>query len=267
MGKYSGISIGTGALFIFIIIYIWAPIAVLMLFSFKSDASITFPFPGFSFRWYKTFLNDPSLIRGLFQSLQMALMTMVVTTLICISTALGLRKKFPGRDVVFYMIMLGIIVPGVVYGVGAAIFFGTWLKVTLSIWTVLPIQIVWTLPFGLILMLARFDPALLLYEQAAATLGASRFKILREVTFPLIYPQIMATALFAFTLSFGELMRSVYISSSAHPLLSVLVYSVVANQPATPKFYALGTVVSLIAIVLLMVAALVMVKGPGKKVF
>lgn len=265
--RYSGVSIITGALLIFIIIYIWAPIIVLIIFSFKSDASITLPFPAFSLRWYEAFLNDQSLMRGLSQSLRLAVMTMIVTTFICISTALGLRKKFPGRDAVFYIIMLGIIVPGVVYGVGAAIFFGTWLDVTLSIWTVLPIQVVWTLPFGLILMMARFDPALLLYEQAAATLGASRFKILREITFPLIYPQIMATALFAFTLSFSELMRSVYISSSAHPLLSVLIYSVVSNQPATPKFYALGTVVAAISIALLMGAALIMVKGPGKKVF
>jgi ABC-type spermidine/putrescine transport system permease subunit II len=134
-------------------------------------------------------------------------------------------------------------------------------------WTVLPIQVVWTLPFGLILMLARFDPALVLYEQAAATLGASRLKVLREITFPLIYPQIMAAALFSFTLSLGELMRSVFLCSSAAPLLSVLVYSVVANQPATPKFYALGTVVASLSIILLLIAGIFMIKGPGKKMF
>jgi len=248
--------------------YIWAPVAILIIFSFKSDASITLPYPGFSFRWFDEFLNDSSLIRGLQQSLQLGIMTMAVTTVICISTALGLRKNFPGSSIIFYIIMLGIIVPGVVYGIGAAIFFGgsSWLDLELSIWTVLPIQVVWTLPFGLILMLARFDPDMLLYEQAAATLGAGRFRVLREVTFPLIYPQIMAAGLFSFTLSFAELMRSVFLSSPAHPLLPVRIYSVVTNQPATPKFYALGAVIGVSSIVLLLVVAVILVRGSGRKI-
>ncbi|MFQ5762146.1 MAG: ABC transporter permease [Candidatus Bathyarchaeia archaeon] len=260
----------TTALYIYavlLVIFIYAPVASLFAFSFKLGAHISFPYPGFTLEWYEAFFNDQGLVNALMRSLQVALTTMAITTSLCIVTALALRTRFPGRDVVFYLIMLGIIVPGVVYGVGSAIFFSQYIGVTLSFWTILPVQVVWTLPWGLILMLARFDPELVAYEQAAAALGAPKIRVLREITFPLIFPQIMAAALFAFTLSFSELMRSLFVAGPATPTVAVLMYGVVANQPATPKFYALGTIITMVSILLIAGAGFAMTRGPGKKLF
>jgi putative spermidine/putrescine transport system permease protein len=250
-----------------VVVYVWLPIMVLMVMSFKQDASISFPIGRMSLVWYVALLKDTFMMKALLRSVQLGLATMIVTTLLCLTTALGLRKSFPGRNTVFYLVILGMIIPGVVYGIGASIFFGSWVNVTLSMWTVLPIQVVWTLPFGIILMLARFDPALLLYEQAAAAHGASPFKVLREVTLPLILPQLMAAALFAFTLSLGELMRSLFLGSLSHPVLPLLIYGTFASRPMTPEYFSLGTVIACISIALVLGATVLVTRGPNKEIW
>jgi len=239
--------------------YIYSPIIALVAFSFKSGLGISFPFEGFTLQWYSRLLEDREILAALNRSLQLASVTTVITTPLVTASALTLRRGLLGRDAAFYLIMLGLIVPGSVYGVAAALFYSL-INVQQSMWTALPLHVIWVMPFGLIIMLSRFDPLLTSYEQAARVLGCSEWRVFRKVTLPLIYPQVLATALFAFTLSLNELIRSAFVTGLS-PTLPVYMFGYLSNKPATPEHYALGTVIVTVSIVLLLTAGFLIAKG------
>lgn len=251
-----------------IALYIYLPIIFLIIFSFKSGSSISFPIEGFTLFWYTGpitlglqggWINDPMMVSTLENSIATALIVAVFGTLACVGTGLYLRKEFRGKNVVFYSLLLGMLIPGVTHGLTNLVIF-TKLSIPLSIWTAAFVQIVWAVPFGLILLMPRFDPKLLRYEEAARVLGASEWKVFKEITFPLIKPQFIGVILFMITLSFGELIRSFFVTPIASPTFPVYVYSQLTSQPQTPKYYAAGTTVVVISIVLMLLSAILVTR-------
>ena len=77
---------------------------------------------------------------------------------------------------------------------------------------------VWTLPFGFLVMMAvfnRFDSRL---EEAARDMGADEWTVFKEITLPLITPGIVAAGLFGFTLSYDEFARTTLLSGGQNTL-------------------------------------------------
>jgi putative spermidine/putrescine transport system permease protein len=251
--------------FLVIILFEYLPIFSVVLYSFNSGSGLSFPPVGFSTLWYSVLFNNPQEIGALIESIQLGLITMAITTPLTILTGISFRRRPLGRSLLFYLILLGMLVPGLIYGLGAGIFYKEILHINFSIWTAVPVEVLWTLPFGLILMLARFDPDLLKYENAARTLGATEGQIMRQVTLPLVFPHIIAVALFSFTLSFGELIRSIFVISSP-PTLPVYIFSTVSNEALTPDFYALGTITIATALVLMVAAGAVLLRSSSKTI-
>jgi putative spermidine/putrescine transport system permease protein len=238
---------------------------MLVVFSFKAGKAMTFPFEGFSLKWYSVLFNKPALISAFLRSIELAITVMIVTIVVCITTSLALRNPFPGRDIVFYMVMLGIVTPGIIHGIGAALLYKMVFNLQkLSLWTGLPIHVVWSLPFGILLTLARFDPQLSDYESVARTLGANGWIVFRKITFPLISNQILAAGLFGFTLSFSELMRSLFVIGGP-PTLPIYVYSWMGGLSLTPEFYALGTLTIAAVVIILVLIKVLMGRAYGKR--
>jgi len=99
-------------------------------------------------------------------------------------------------------------------------------------------HLTWTLPFGLLIMLAvfnRFNPA---YEEAARDLGARGWQTVRYIVVPIIAPSLVGVALFGFTLSYDEIART----SQSVGALNTLPLELEAMQTnaTTPVIYALG---------------------------
>jgi putative spermidine/putrescine transport system permease protein len=155
------------------------------------------------------------------------------------------------------------VIPGVIFGIGLYFLYHL-AGFELGLGAVLPAHIVWAMPFGLILMLARFDPALASCEEVARTLGAGGWKVFREITMPLIFPQIVATALFAFVLSWSEVIRSKILLSGGWSTLPVYIYNQLTSQPMTPKFYALGAMTVFVSVTILVIAGLLMTRGTSR---
>jgi putative spermidine/putrescine transport system permease protein len=103
----------------------------------------------------------------------------------------------------------------------------------------------WTLPFSLIVFLMffnRFDSSL---EDAALTLGATRWQTFRHVTLPVMQPAVLTSLLFAFTLSLDEFQRSLLITGTEQTLPLMVMASVTTR--VTPTLYALGTITTLLS--------------------
>jgi putative spermidine/putrescine transport system permease protein len=98
----------------------------------------------------------------------------------------------------------------------------------------------WTLPFGLLIMFAilgRLDPS---YEEAAYDLGASKWQTVKEVVVPIVFPGMIAVALFGFTLSYDEFPRS-WLTIGTKNTLPLEIWTMTTNV-TSPSLYALGAI-------------------------
>ena len=218
----------------------------------------SFPMRGVSLYWWEK-LIEPSTVGdlqgALLRSLILALIVTAVTALFSTMLAMAFRKRFAGSGVLFYTIMAGLMVPGILLSLGLA----TLLKevgIPPAWWSsALGVHVVWTLPFGFLVMMAvfnRFDGGL---EEAARDMGADEWTVFKEVTFPLILPGIVAAGLFGFTLSYDEFARTTLLSGEFNTL--PLDINASMTQRIRPTLFALGTASTIFS--LLMIALFVII--------
>ncbi|MFF5858732.1 molybdate ABC transporter permease subunit [Streptomyces sp. NPDC012751] len=155
------------------------------------------------------------------QALQLSLVSATAAT--AVSLVLGVplawllaRTEFPGRGLVRALVTLPLVLPPVVGGVALLLALGrngvigkwldTWFGITLPFTTtgVVIAEAFVAMPFLVISVEGTLRAADPRYEEAATTLGASRFTAFRRVTLPLIAPGIAAGAVLAWARALGE---------------------------------------------------------------
>jgi putative spermidine/putrescine transport system permease protein len=134
------------------------------------------------------------------------------------------RGRFPGKRLLALFLLSPIMVPGVVIALALYIYFA---RIGLRDGDVRLVlgHIVATLPFVIVTAsagLRQVDPAL---ETAATIMGASRFTIFRKVTLPLIRSSMLAGGLFAFLISFDEVVISWFVARADTTTLPVKMFS------------------------------------------
>jgi putative spermidine/putrescine transport system permease protein len=248
------------------ILFLYGPFIVLTILSFQKgpDGGPQFPIVEWSTYWYRHIfgLTEASRVaplpigQAMFRSLTLAFATMVVSTVLGVMSAQAFRKKFKGSGIVFYLIVLGMIVPGLLTGLGVALVAKNILNVERHWWSTAFVQhVVFTFPFAFLVMLAilnRFDSSV---EEASWSLGVSPAKTFRKVTFPLIFPGVLSAMLFAFTLSYDEFPRTLL--SSNEQTLPLAIYGTFAVE-IHPNIFAFGVLTTLFSFALLAVYAILM---------
>lgn len=238
---------------ILVALYVYAPVLSLIAFSFNAGG-LTFPFTGFSLEWYSMLTNNPALLDSIVRSLKLAVVVTVVTTVLATSTALAYRYDFRGRKTLLFLLILGIVTPGITFGIGASLFMTDIFGLSKSLWLALPVHVVWALPFSVIVLLAGFPPTLADNERAARVMGASRLTTFREIILPQIAPTVLGSAVFAFTLSYNEATRGLLLVGS-DTTMPIQVFSIVSSTRVTPQLLALGSATTLFSTLLLIVAS------------
>jgi putative spermidine/putrescine transport system permease protein len=249
---------------------IYLPVPFIVLLSFKRGANISFPIEGFTLDWwfkkpegyeyaaYISLLYDGQLWRSLQNSLLLSTLVAMASMLLVTATAMALRRRIVGRDLIFYLFLLGFLTPGVAVGLGLTMMLNA-LRVVPSLLHAVFLNVIYTVPFGLILMMARFDPNLVFYEQAASTLKASTWQIFRRITLPLIIFEVISAAILGFLLSWGEVIRTLFAIRGLGTLATFISTQLGVN-PLTPKWYALGTLISIISLTGLAIFAYILTK-------
>ncbi|MGZ8597785.1 MAG: ABC transporter permease, partial [Actinomycetota bacterium] len=63
-----------------LVVFLYAPLVILVVFSFNDREFVSFPWEGFTLRWYRTFVDNTEILDALRMSLWVAALTAVVTT-------------------------------------------------------------------------------------------------------------------------------------------------------------------------------------------
>jgi putative spermidine/putrescine transport system permease protein len=248
------------------LLFLYAPFAVLAILSFQTgpEGGPQFPIIEWSTYWYRHLvgLTPPSRVaplpieESLARSLVLAVATMVVSTVLGVMSAQAFRSRFKGSGAVFYLIVLGMMVPGVLVGLGMAL-VANFLGIERHWWgTAFVLHVVYTFPFAFLVMLAifnRFDASV---EEASWSLGVSPATTFRKVTFPLIFPGVLSAMLFAFTLSYDEFSRTLF-ASGRDLTLPLAIYGTFSVE-IHPNVFAFGVLTTLFSFALLAVYAILM---------
>ncbi len=252
------------AFFALFVVFLYGPMLIIFLLSFQGPTGgLTFPMHGVSTHWFHDLWNSSRYgdLGGAFRrSLALGGLSTIVTAVVCLFAGLAFRRRFWGSGPLFYLAIISLVVPGILLGLGISQLFQL-LGFRLNWWlSGLGAHLSWTLPFGLLIMFAvlnRFDGS---WEEAARDAGASSWQVLAYVTVPILFPGLIAVALFGFTLSYDEMPRSL-LTVGGKNTLPIEISNMTTNV-TTPALYAIGTVTSVISflVIALAFAAIAMIQ-------
>ncbi len=243
-------------LFALFVIFLYGPMIAVLVLSFQGpSAALVFPLRDPSLMWFDELFNPRRVgdVVGAFRrSLPLALMVMVLTVLFSVTAGFAFRRRFFGSTAIFYTAIASLIVPGLVLSIGILVTF-RYLGLSAGWYTsALGAHLSWSLPFGLLIMFAilgRLDKS---YEEAAYDLGASRWQAVRGVVIPIVFPGMIAVALFGFTLSYDEFPRS-WLTVGTRNTLPLEIWTMTTNV-TSPALYALGTVTTVVSFIAIALA-------------
>jgi spermidine/putrescine transport system permease protein len=235
--------------------FLFIPIIVVVLFSFNSEKSLQV-FDGFSLRWYEEFWNDETLRESLFVSLEIALITMVVATVLGTALAIGLvRARTRWSPAANVLMLIPLVTPEIVAGISALIIFSQ-LGVQLSFWTIVIAHITFSISYVTIVVRGRLTSMGDEVEQAAMDLGATRLGAVRLVLVPGLWPAIVAAGLLVFALSFDDFVISFFTTGEDVQPLPVRIWSAI-RFGVSPTINAIGTLMMVVSITAVVAAVLI----------
>jgi len=251
------------------VLFLYGPMITIFVLSFQGpEGGLTFPMRGVSLHWFAKLWEGMGVVdiaAAFRRSVALGAVVMLFTVLLSLGAGLAFRKKFAGSALLFYTSVASLIMPSIVVSLGIGLQFrliDTALKALLEAMglsgllegygtamglftSALGAHLTWTLPFGLLIMLAvfnRFNPA---YEEAASDLGATKWQSFRHVVLPLIAPSLVGVGMFGFTLSWDEIARTSQAIGDVNTL--PLELQGLTSTVTNPAIYALGTVTTIVS--------------------
>ncbi len=227
-------------------LYLILPTLLIIPMSFSDSSSLGRISGQWTTRWYVELLEDKDWLQAARVSLQVALLSTVVATVLGTAATFGLFKLSPRvRTIMQGSSLAPLIIPPVIMGIGIYILM---IKAGLygSLFSLVVGHAVLTIPFVIVAVstsLSQFDPN---QEQAAAILGAGPWTRFRRIVLPQILPGIVAGALFAFVTSWDEVVVSTFLVSPEYRTLPVEMW-IQARTTVTPVLAALSTILMVIS--------------------
>ena len=243
---------------IFGILYI--PILTLILFSFNESNS-TALFTGFSFRWYKELFSSPDTFTALRNTLILAVLSSLISTIIGTAAAEGIYKMRShfAKNAVTSVTNIPMMNPDIVTGMSMMLFFVAVAGILniayedVGFTAMLIAHTTFCLPYVILSVLPRINELGDTLSEAAMDLGCTPLKAFFKVKLPNIMPGVISGMVMAFTMSLDDFVISYFVGSSNFQTLPLLIYSM-TKKKVTPDMYALSTIIILTIFVLLIIS-------------
>jgi putrescine transport system permease protein len=228
--------------------FLYIPLASVVIFSFN-DSQLATVWGGFSTRWYGELFRNDEVISALTLSLKIALSTASLATVLGTMAGMALARfgSFRGRNLFTGMVVSPMVMPEVITGLSLLLLFVSLQQLTgwpaqRGYGTITIAHTTFALAYVAVIVqsrLAAMDESL---EEAAMDLGGRPFRVVLDITVPLIAPAMVAGWLLAFTLSLDDLVIASFVSGPGGSTLPMLIFSKV-KLGVTPDINALATVI------------------------
>jgi spermidine/putrescine transport system permease protein len=233
-----------------VMFYLVSPILVMILYSFNDSGpkKVSFRWLGFTAQWYAKIFAKPDLSTALKNSLIIAAVSTLIATALGTMIALALvRYRFRGKATSEFVMFMNISAPEIVLGASLLSLFITF-GVPRGLLTIIIAHVMFNIAYVAVTVRARlsgFDRAL---EEAAQDLGATPWVTFARVTFPLIFPGILAGALLAFALSIDDFVITNFNAGTVQTFPLWVYGAVKVGIP--PQVFVMGTLIFMGGVVL-----------------
>jgi len=210
---------------------------------------------------YRRLFSEAERLRPMWNSLWMAAVSTAVAVVIALVGGwLVVRRRVALRRAIEALLVLPWALPGTVFAIALAITFSVHAPLQLRLVLVgtaviLPLAyLVRALPLtgrGVLAAYRQLDPSL---EEAAASLGAGRWRTLARVTLPQLRPGLAAGASLAFVAALGDIVASIVLYTYETRPVSIEILSSL-RLSETGVAAAFGVVLMLVSAVVLGVGA------------
>ena len=225
-----------------VVAFMLAPLVVVCLVAFTPTDTLAVPWGAYSLRWFRAVFQHSDLVQSFWNSLAVATLAATGSVLLAAPAALAIaRHDFAGRQALNGLLMSPLIVPHLVLGVAMLRLFALLDVRGSSTWLTLAHVVIVT-PYALRLMVAALTGMDRSIEQAALSLGASRWTAFRRITLPLMLPGITGGWMLAFINSFDEVTMSIFITSPQTVTLPVRMY-MLATESIDPMMAAVSALI------------------------
>ncbi len=246
-------------------LFLYLPIIILVVFSFNESRS-TAQWAGFSTHWYIEMIQDSQIILSLWNSLFVAIVSTVISTVFGTLAAMAMeRYRFTGQLAMDAVLYLPIIIPDIAMAIMLLLFlnlsgigFETWkinfLGVSLAVpFSVIIGHVAFNISFVAVVVRARLNQMDRTLEEAAQDLYADTWQTFKRVTLPMMMPGIIGGALLAFTLSLDDFVITFFTSGAGFNTLPVRVFGMI-KKGVTPKINAVSTLMLAFSLLLILLS-------------
>jgi ABC-type spermidine/putrescine transport system permease subunit II len=230
---------------------LYTPLLPPMLFSVAPETAGA----PWTLHWYADMWDSALLTGAVVTSIEAALVVAAVTPVLALAAAMAIRELKAPR-LILVLMLLPLFIPGVSMGLADAFFFRT-AGIAPSLFTIVIVQVLWALPFAVLVVLtamSTFDPV---YVEAAHMSGAGRWRAFRDIELPLIWPGVSGAATFSLILSFNETIRTALVQGR-YNTVQTYIWSTYKQIGLSPALYALMTLLILLTLALV---GLIVVRG------
>lgn len=240
-------------------LYLAAPLAAAAIFAFNDSIFPALPWKGFTLEWFfgtsgpkLGMFHDRRLMEGLWNSLYIGLIVSALSVVVGTCNAfLFERKQFPGKSLLYVLMIVPLVIPGVILGISILVFasaiangledaFGLeWDFLRPGTFLVVLGQFSFLVTITSLVIAARLRKFDLALEEAALNLGASRLRVLRTVTLPYLAPALFSAFVVAFLVSFENFNTTLMLVGSDAPL-TITMYDRMVKVGSTPVLNAVS---------------------------
>jgi spermidine/putrescine transport system permease protein len=262
-----------------VFLFLYVPIGLVVLFSFTAGEHAG-EMRGLSLRWYGAAFENQFVTRALSSSLQVGLLTAVLSTTFGTIAALALQRVRPRLRAAYdTLTYIAIVIPGIVIGIASLVFFvnvfgflnpllaGAWPpvlgeapKLAPGLQTIVGAHTVFAMALVIVLIRARLAGMDRTLGEASADLFATPWRTFRQITLPQLSPAILAGFLLSFTFSFDEYVITSFVKGNV-TTLPIYVFSSIRRPPVKPDINAIATVILAFTLLMLLSGWLIYRRG------
>jgi len=235
-----------------------APIIVIIPLSFNAEPYFTFTEgmlrldpDAWSLRWYREIMTNDVWAKSLVNSVVIGVSATVLATMLGTLAALGLANSaIPARRAIMGLIISPMVTPVIIAAAGMFFFYSD-LGLGQTHLSIILAHTVLGVPFVVVTVTATLAAYDFTLNRAAANLGAGPWTTFRRVQFPLIAPGVFSGALFAFAISFDEVVVILFMGGIEQRTVPRQMWAGIREQ-ISPAILAVATLLIVFAILLLL---------------
>ena len=251
-------------IYIFLVfLFLYAPIFVLIANSFNQSKSRTV-WTGFTLDWYKKLFNNEVILKSLLNTLIVAAIASVISTILGTAAAIGIYKmKKIARSLIINITYIPIMNSEMVTGVSLMLLFVA-LHIDLGYFTLICAHITFCVPYVVLNVLPKLRQMNRNLYDAALDLGCSPLQAFRHVVIPEIMPGIVTGFLMSLTYSIDDFTISYFTHGSTSQTLPITIYSM-TRRKVSPEVNALSAIIFVVVLVILLIMNLSDIKHTKPK--